>query len=137
MAIAEIAGQNTDPQIEAAKKNSASATVDYEAFLKLLIAQIKNQDPTNPADSTEFLSQLASFSIVEQNIQTNAKLDALLSASKFLQSQSIIGRTVASPDQQISGKVVSVQTADDQLIAKLDNGAQVVVNKNLIWGNNE
>jgi len=50
---------------------------DKEAFLKLLIAQIKNQDPLNPTDSIQFLSQLAQFSELEQMIGIRDEITAL------------------------------------------------------------
>ena len=46
--------------------------MDYNAFLKLLIAQMKNQDPTEPMTSTQYMAQFATFSQVEQSIKTNA-----------------------------------------------------------------
>ena len=46
-------------------------TSDFETFLRLLTAQLKNQDPMNPLDSTDFATQLATFSGVEQQVQTN------------------------------------------------------------------
>ena len=61
---------------------SSPETVDYDAFLQLLVKQLKTQDPTEPTDSAEFFSQLASFSSVEQQIQINNKLEALLTASQ-------------------------------------------------------
>lgn len=57
---------------------SANNTVNYNEFLQLLVAQLQNQDPTNPADPTTFVSQLASFSSVEQQVNANTKLDSLL-----------------------------------------------------------
>lgn len=45
-----------------------------DTFLQLLVAQIKNQDPLNPTDGTQFLTQLAQFSSLEQQLQTNAQL---------------------------------------------------------------
>lgn len=53
---------------------------DFETFLNLLTTQLKNQDPLNPADSTEFVAQLAQFSSVEQQVKTNQSLEAILSA---------------------------------------------------------
>lgn len=58
--------------------SSASAlTSDFETFLRLLTAQLQNQDPLNPAESTEFVAQLASFSAVEQQIRTNDTLSQI------------------------------------------------------------
>ena len=46
-------------------------------FLQLLVAQIKNQDPLNPSDSTQFLTQLAQFSELEQMTNVNTQLQQL------------------------------------------------------------
>ncbi len=69
------AGANVSDTSEAA----ATAASDFDSFLKLLTAQLRNQDPLSPLDSTQFVEQLASFSSVEQQIETNKKLDALTS----------------------------------------------------------
>lgn len=52
---------------------------DFSQFLTLLTTQLQNQDPLNPMDSTEFTNQLVQFSQVEQAINTNQKLDGLVS----------------------------------------------------------
>jgi flagellar basal-body rod modification protein FlgD len=101
-----------------------SPTVDYTQFLKLLVAELKNQDPTAPTDPTQYMSQLASFSTVEQQVQTNATLDALLSA----QASNIIGKTVTSADGTTTGRVASVElSTGGGAIAKLTNGGQVTL----------
>lgn len=51
---------------------------DFSQFLTLLTAQLQNQDPLNPMDSSEFTNQLVQFSQVEQAINSNQKLDALV-----------------------------------------------------------
>lgn len=51
---------------------------DFDTFLKLLTAQIRNQDPLEPADATAFTAQLATFSNVEQAVQTNTLLTRLI-----------------------------------------------------------
>ncbi|WP_425409248.1 flagellar hook capping FlgD N-terminal domain-containing protein [Hyphococcus sp.] len=61
-------------------QNSALNAVDFQNFLTLLTAQLKNQDPLDPADSTEFVAQLAQFSSVEQLVNANNKLDSIASA---------------------------------------------------------
>lgn len=111
------------PSAAASTKSAVSATtVDYNAFLKLLITQLRNQDPTEPMDSGQFLSQLASFSGVEQGIQTNQKLDSLLTASSLNHADGAIGHAVTSADGSISGVVKSVKITNEGAIATLDTG---------------
>ncbi len=52
-------------------------TADFETFLQLLTTQLKNQDPMNPMESTEYATQLATFSGVEQQVRTNELLETL------------------------------------------------------------
>jgi flagellar basal-body rod modification protein FlgD len=106
---------------------NAAPTVDYNAFLRLLIAQIRNQDPTKPMDSTQYMAQLASFSSVEQAVQTNAKLDALMTNSMLSQADAVIGRTLTSADGAVSGRVASVTLTKSGVMATLDGGAQILV----------
>lgn len=105
----------------------AKAQVDYQSFLKLLVAQMKNQDPTNPMDSTQYVAQLAAFSQVEQSIQINSKLEQMLQTSALAQADSLIGRTVTSADGEVSGKVASVRLLSDGLVAVLEDGTQMLV----------
>lgn len=65
---------------EAPAEERGVAAADFETFLSLLTAQMRNQDPLQPMDSTEFVAQLASFSGVEQQIRANERLDAILDA---------------------------------------------------------
>lgn len=58
-------------------RSQAAAAADFGSFLKLLTAQLRNQDPLQPLDGTEFIAQLASFSSVEQLVQVNQRLDGL------------------------------------------------------------
>ena len=105
--------------------------VDYNSFLNLLVAQMKNQDPTNPMDSTQYVAQLASFSQVEQSVQLNTKLDSLLQASTLSQADALIGRTVTSADGNISGVVTGVKLISGGAVALLDNGKEVTVGAGL------
>ena len=59
---------------------SSDALGNENAFLTLLVAQLKYQDPEQPADSTEFVTQLAQFSDLEQQIGSHQDLDGILAA---------------------------------------------------------
>ncbi|WP_279483910.1 flagellar hook assembly protein FlgD [Aureimonas sp. SK2] len=104
------------------KTSEMKTGLDYDAFLKLLVAQMKNQDPLNPTDPTAQMSQLASFSNVEQSIKLNQKLEAMTTLSTLTQANNLIGRTVTSGDGTISGVVKSIKVASDGAVATLANG---------------
>lgn len=106
---------------------ASSNLVDYTTFLKLLVTQAQNQDPTNPTDSTQYLSQLASFSAVEQQTQTNAKLDALLMSSQLSQADGLIGRRLTSADGAVSGLVAAVTLSSSGVVATLSDGTPLPV----------
>jgi len=76
----------------------------YDSFLTLLTAQISNQDPLKPVDSTQFVSQLAQLTQVEQSIATNSSLEqisSLLSTVGAMSDLQLIGRDVLVPSDQI------------------------------------
>ncbi len=64
-------------QTQPTRTQSAGLASDFETFLSMLTAQAKNQDPLEPLDSSEHASQLAQFSMVEQQVQTNELLSNL------------------------------------------------------------
>lgn len=85
-----------------ASANTAAAESKKEAlgqddFLNLLVAQLQNQDPMNPADATEFTAQLAQYSQLEQLFNLNDSMDQLASAqnnSERISALSLIGKEV-------------------------------------------
>lgn len=101
--------------------------VDYQTFLKLLVTEMKNQDPTKPMESTEYVAQLANFSNVEQNVKTNAKLDQIMQISVVSQAGSLVGKTLTNADGTVTGKIEQIRIFDDGLVAVLEGGEEVVV----------
>lgn len=97
---------NTQPTTEL-QQASTTLSADFDMFLTLLTEQMKNQDPLNPQDSTEFVNQLVQFSNVEQQILQNENLENLLllqSAAAQASSVSYIGRIgqALTPDATLS-----------------------------------
>lgn len=114
--------------------STTKPTLGYDDFLKLLLAQMQNQDPLKPIDSTEYVSQLATFSNVEQGIKQNAKLDQILITSNLAQAGNAIGKFVTSADGTISGVVRSVRIDDIGAVALLDNGKEVELSSGVTIG---
>lgn len=110
---------------QSTEQTSGGKTLDYNAFLQLLIAELKNQDPTKPMDSAQYIAQLAGFSNVEQTVKLNSKMDTLLTSQAIGQANGLIGRTLTSSDGSVSGKVVSVRILDSGMVAELANGKTI------------
>ena len=86
-------------------EDGAKKDLDREAFLKLLVAQLKHQDPLEPMEDVEFIGQLTQFSNLEQVMKTNDKLDDLsVATGAQISSQAInmAGRTVVVPGDQLT-----------------------------------
>ncbi len=118
--------QSSSAAPTSSSSNAATPTVNYNEFLKLLIAELQNQDPTSPSDPTQYMSQLASFSQVEQQVQSNTMLSAMLTSSALSQADSIIGKNVTSADGKTTGTISSVTIGNNgAATATLADGTQI------------
>jgi len=112
----------TDPisatPISAAMQQPAAANpavkdqMGKDTFLKLLVAQLRYQDPMKPADGSEFLAQTAQFTSVEKLTQLTTQNEAMLASQNLLGAASMVGRTVTylnADGQRITGVVSSVR----------------------------
>src|SRR5579863_4694004 len=104
-----------------------SPTVDYNQFLTLLIAEIQNQDPTQPMDPTQSVTQLATISGVQQQMQSNVTLSSLLTNSSLAQAEHLVGQTITSADGTTTGTVASVNVGSSGSIATLTNGNTITL----------
>lgn len=73
----QAAAAAPQPGESAPQTGTTTLSSDFETFIKMLTVQMQNQDPLNPMESSEFAVQLATFSSVEQQVQTNALLTTL------------------------------------------------------------
>lgn len=99
MSISSVNGSTTTTTASSATTTSkaASNAMDKNAFMKLLIAQLQNQDPLQPAQGTEFVSQLAQFSLVEQSQNQATALGNIstqLSGLASNEAAALVGKTV-------------------------------------------
>ncbi len=68
---------NPQTAVPTAPSNPPQIGAEFNNFLQLLTAQLRNQDPLSPADSTQFVEQLATFSSLEQQVKSNASLETI------------------------------------------------------------
>lgn len=106
--MGEMLNRLSDPNhVSESKKIRAvgSDKMDKDAFMKLMLAQMKNQDPTNPLKSHEMAAQLAQFSSLEQLQNVNTNLDEMKNAQKpteTYQSLNFIGKGVAGDSSKLT-----------------------------------
>lgn len=127
-----------------AKTTKTVAQESEDRFLKLLVTQMKNQDPLNPLDNAQVTSQMAQLSTVSGIEKLNSALQAMSSSfasSQSLQAAGMIGRSVLAPGSSLSLQngaavggfelaspadktVVSIKDAAGNLVHRMDMGAQ-------------
>jgi len=134
------------PVTSATKGSTATSSKSPEAgsqdyFLKLLVAQMNNQDPLNPLDSAQMTSQLAQLNTVQGINNLATKLDSLLSdntAAQSLQAAGLVGHTVMAPGTKLElsngmavGGINLAAAADHVTVTIKDASGQVVQTKDL------
>jgi flagellar basal-body rod modification protein FlgD len=131
-----VSSTSTTTATQSSTSNTAAenASLNYDDFLQLMVAQLRNQDPLNPTDSTEYMSQIAQFSNVEQAINANSKLDQLITNSNTLQASTMIGLTVTSADGETAGTIASVRITSSGTTAILTDGQEVAITQGVTLG---
>jgi flagellar basal-body rod modification protein FlgD len=130
MPISPVNTVNTAAAVGTAAATSAKSTeLSQDTFLKLMLAQLKNQDPMKPTDPSEFLGQLAQFSQVSgiQSMKDSVEsLSASLRSSQVLDGTTLVGHEIlASADQIALGAAGGVAGAID--VPEYANAVQLVV----------
>ena len=112
-----------------------TSSTDYKTeFLTLLFTQLKNQDPTNPMDSTQMLSQQAQFESLEQMQNMNSNFVASIALQNTTQAASMLGKTVTGTVNNVSttGLVQGVDfSSGSPMLVVLPTGATSTVQMSL------
>ena len=101
--MSAVSGTDTSYPTPTIPLGSKETSMGKDDFLLLLVAQLENQDPMNPADATEFTSQLAEFSSLEQLENVNKSLEGLAAMNSEMETQSALS---------LIGTVVIAQTEE-------------------------
>lgn len=144
--------ENLAVNTEAKKSNNGK--LGQSQFLELMLTQIQNQDPLNPMESGEFLSQLAQFGTLNGITELKSSFDqftSLLQSNQALQASTMVGRTVLvegdvvdlNAGENVQGAIeleastggltVSVTDSSGQLIRKINLGAQTAGMVRFTW----
>lgn len=136
---ATTAATGTAPSTGSAKATDTAASQDR--FLKLLVAQLNNQDPMNPMDNAQMTSQMAQINTVTGIQQVNDTLKSLteqFASMQMLQGSAMVGRTVLLESSTLtrgegvaSGAIDLADRADDVRIEILSPGGQLLDTLNL------
>lgn len=106
------------------KDTSVKGGLGKDAFLKLLVTELRHQDPTKPMEDREFISQMAQFSSLEQMTNLNKEVQSLIQSSRSSEAFSLLGKRIESFNPvnniKISGIVNSVQYNKNQLMLMVD-----------------
>lgn len=92
-------------------KRTPKSELGKDDFLKLLTQQLKNQDPMNPMDDMQFISQMSEFSSLEQMVNMNKSLDSFIktfSANSQTQAMMFLGTTVTAQSPEMDEPIVGV-----------------------------
>lgn len=118
-------------------QRTPSPELGKEEFLKILMTQLQNQDPLSPMEDREFISQMTTFSTLEQMMNMSKSIDTLVQSqlvSPVIQYSHMIGKQVSyqSIDEEtgekldvVSSNVVAVSQNEGWAILELENGEKV------------
>jgi flagellar basal-body rod modification protein FlgD len=116
------------PAAGTATTDSALGQLGSDAFLKLLVAQLKYQNPMNPSDSTAMLEQTAMFTTVE-TLQSIAEMNqTLMGFQEVTMALGVVGKHITAlslEGMQVEGTVESVRFTADGPFLSLDSGAEI------------
>lgn len=94
---------------------TAKQDLDKDAFLKILVTQLQYQDPTQPMDDKQFISQMAQFSSLEQMNNMTTAMTSLSNVNMMAYGAQLLGNTVSYKDENgnlATGEVTAVKNAD-------------------------
>lgn len=99
-------------------------SLGQDAFLKLLVAQLRYQDPTNPADSQQFLAQTAQFTSVEKLGEIADAMAAMTQSGSIATISNLVGKTIQTTDSlgNVVEAAVTAGRLDDGVVLVTDGG---------------
>ena len=110
------------PPAPPAALGTGTSRLDRDTFLKLLVAQLKFQDPSKPVDSSEFIAQSAQFTMVEKLTELASAAKESAVAQRAATVSAYLGRSVVATGgdgREVSGLVTSVDLRPEGIVLRL------------------
>lgn len=119
MAVSAVADIYSQPL---SMSTQSTSTLDRDAFLRLFVEQLKNQDPTSPQDSSAMINQMAQFSILEQLTNIGTDIEQIKLSQQMGEASALLGKqvTVQTSEGEISGQVEKVSIYDEEVWISID-----------------
>jgi flagellar basal-body rod modification protein FlgD len=144
----ELSGISSSDPFSLAPQSQSAQSLGSDAFMKLLVQQLQNQDPLDPAQGTEYVAQLANFASLEQMTNLNSQLELLTLlqqdnqlTNELTMGSLLIGQEVGyvDPDTQAEGQgiVDSVKIEDGITVVSIDGKDIPLLSVNEVLGEPE
>ncbi|MCG3210060.1 MAG: hypothetical protein FOGNACKC_03689 [Anaerolineae bacterium] len=132
MSVSGVSAANsTTKTTSGASHATASQDLGQDAFMQLLLAQLRNQDPLEPMKDSDFIAQLAQFNSLNEMTKMSQNIDELVKAQALGQGAALIGKTVrglGSDGQTLTGVVTGLQISGGNVVLDI-SGQRMALNK--------
>jgi flagellar basal-body rod modification protein FlgD len=140
MSVTSVSGATSSATTSTSSTSSTDSMISPDAFLTMLMTQLKYQDPMDPMDTTEFMGQLAQLTQVQLTQTMSDNISSLVSANKsntLSQWSDIIGKSISVDGNAVStgDSIVLTPSGDyDSIVLKLTNSAGTVTQQTVSKG---
>lgn len=130
-AINTATNNSSSTSNSSASAPSAANTLTANDFIKFMITQLQNQDPLNPTDSNQMLTQMSQIGQLESSTNLQSSLSTMVQQNQIASAANMIGKYVQGTDQnsnKTTGTVTAVQVTTNGVNLTMDNGDTVPLN---------
>ncbi|MBM7623518.1 flagellar hook capping FlgD N-terminal domain-containing protein [Sporohalobacter salinus] len=126
MSISDVVSTSNNVMNGSKAKIKSTNKMGKNEFLELMVTQLKNQDPLDPMDNKEFISQTAQFTSLEQMSNMNTNMEEFLNMQKLTQVSGLVGKEVKALNED-SGETI---TGEVEKVKMADSGPKLIINGN-------
>lgn len=125
MAIESVLGAGEGTRTEA---GDAFSSLSSEEFTKIILAELRNQDPLQPNDTGALLEQLSSIRSIQSDMELSTRIESVVSQNEFASAAGLIGKRVSGltdASKRVEDEVVSVSRTDSGAVLNLKGGKRM------------